>query len=387
MEAPTRDYHHPYKPYGIQIELMNAIYGCIAEGKVGVFESPTGTGKSLSLICGSLTWLRDVQDDTSENQVKLEEESGEPTWVIEHAKLQRRESLIERKSELEARLRQIRAKEIGQKHRYENGEPRTKRLKAEGAGSMLRSDDETRFELEEYNSEAEDAKAEPSLTKMDGQGISSASMQLMKRLGLVLEPSSEDEGSSPPDELKIYFCSRTHSQLTQFVQELRRVDLPPPSWAVATDILPSGMASGQVVKHTPLGSRKNLCINPNVSKLGNAPAINERCLEMQQPEVSKDHKCPFIPNQENETLVNVFRDHTLAQIRDIEDLGTLGKRIGICPYYASRSTIKPAEVILPDRLKRSIMKLMKLRSLHCLIHCCCKDLRGKRSTCLSEGTW
>ena len=42
METPTKDFHHPYKPYEIQVQLMNAIYDCIAEGKVGIFESPTG---------------------------------------------------------------------------------------------------------------------------------------------------------------------------------------------------------------------------------------------------------------------------------------------------------------------------------------------------------
>ena len=36
------------------------------------------------------------------------------------------------------------------------------------------------------------------------------------------------------------------------------------------------------VKHLSLGSRKNLCINPKVTKLNSATAINERCLEMQQ---------------------------------------------------------------------------------------------------------
>ena len=49
METSTRDFHHPYKPYDIQIQLMNAIYDCIAEGKVGIFESPTGpSGMVLS---------------------------------------------------------------------------------------------------------------------------------------------------------------------------------------------------------------------------------------------------------------------------------------------------------------------------------------------------
>lgn len=51
METSTRDFHHPYKPYDIQIQLMNAIYDCIAEGKVGIFESPTGpSGMVLSYL-------------------------------------------------------------------------------------------------------------------------------------------------------------------------------------------------------------------------------------------------------------------------------------------------------------------------------------------------
>ena len=146
----------------------------------------------------------------------------------------------------------------------------------------------------------------------------------------------------PTDDVKIYFCSRTHSQLAQFVQELRCVKFPDLSWIAEKE--ETGPEDKVVIKHLPLGSRRNLCINPKVSRLGSLPAVNERCLELQQPDTPKDHKCPFIPNKENETLVNDFRDHTLATIRDIEDLGKLGQKIGICPYYASRAIIKPSEV-------------------------------------------
>lgn len=42
MEPAVKDFHHPYNPYDIQLDLMNIIYQCIAEGKVGILESPTG---------------------------------------------------------------------------------------------------------------------------------------------------------------------------------------------------------------------------------------------------------------------------------------------------------------------------------------------------------
>jgi chromosome transmission fidelity protein 1 len=99
------------------------------------------------------------------------------------------------------------------------------------------------------------------------------------------------------------------------------------------------------LKHLTLGSRKNLCINPSVTKLNSLTAINERCSELQQSSTAKEHKCVFLPNKENQALVNTFRDHALASIRDIEDMGSLGKEVGICPYYASRAAIKPAEIV------------------------------------------
>jgi chromosome transmission fidelity protein 1 len=47
----------PFAPYDIQRDLMAQLHVCLDRGGIGFFESPTGTGKSLSLICGLLSWL------------------------------------------------------------------------------------------------------------------------------------------------------------------------------------------------------------------------------------------------------------------------------------------------------------------------------------------
>ena len=65
-------------------------------------------------------------------------------------------------------------------------------------------------------------------------------------------------------ETKIFYCSRTHSQLSQFVGELGKT--------VYKDS----------VKVVSLGSRKNLCINDDVRKLGGLARMNDRCLDMQK---------------------------------------------------------------------------------------------------------
>lgn len=100
-----------------------------------------------------------------------------------------------------------------------------------------------------------------------------------------------------------------------------------------------------------------------MNRLASLTAINEKCTELQQPATSQEQKCPFLPNKENQALVNEFRDHTLSELRDIEDMGSLGKQIGICPYYASRSAINTAEIITlpyPLLLQKSAREALSL---------------------------
>ena len=40
---------------------MENLYETINQGSVGLMESPTGTGKSLSLICGAFKWLEEYK--------------------------------------------------------------------------------------------------------------------------------------------------------------------------------------------------------------------------------------------------------------------------------------------------------------------------------------
>jgi len=113
----------------------------------------------------------------------------------------------------------------------------------------------------------------------------------------------------------------------------------PPSFPSEEEVL------REQIKHLSLGSRKNLCINPTVTKLNSVTAMNEKCLDMQKSGTKGSEKrCQFLPTKEDQVIVRDFRDHALATIRDIEDLSKLGKTMGTCPYYAVRSAIKPSEV-------------------------------------------
>jgi chromosome transmission fidelity protein 1 len=152
------------------------------------------------------------------------------------------------------------------------------------------------------------------------------------------------------NDIKIFYCSRTHSQLTQFAQELRRVTFPP---SVPPEDDHLGDEAGEMeieegLKHISLGSRKTLCINPKVQALANPVAINERCLDLQKPGVPAEGKCPFLPSAEFDVLATEFRDRVLAKVRDIEEIGKIGQKMELCPYYASRPVVKSSEVTCPN---------------------------------------
>ena len=344
LAVPEMDFHHPYTPYSIQGEFMQTVYSVLERGdsSVGILESPTGTGKSLSLICASLTWLREYKRQCFEEGMKMEgNEEDEPEWVIEAAKARKRKELLRHREEMEKRLENARKKEAAMKKRMLAESRGGKRRRVEEGGlGVEKQDDEEQFALDDYDSDRE-TDGNGSKSDSAGSGLSAETLALMDKLGVGYGKAKEEE-EEVEEEIKIFYCSRTHSQLTQFINELRRVKIPP---ALQPEPAPVKPLLEEEFKHLTLGSRKNLCINPSVNKLRSATAINERCMELQQSGTAADKKCCFVPNQSNQPLVNDFRDHALATIRDIEELGDLGKELKICPYYASRSAIKPAEIV------------------------------------------
>ncbi|GFR47166.1 hypothetical protein Agub_g8860, partial [Astrephomene gubernaculifera] len=77
---------HPYSPYPIQQAFMEALYKTLDNGSIGLFESPTGTGKTISLICGALHWLEDFRQREKEAQAAAAAAAGDdddPDWLRE----------------------------------------------------------------------------------------------------------------------------------------------------------------------------------------------------------------------------------------------------------------------------------------------------------------
>ncbi|KAJ1675081.1 hypothetical protein EV182_001972, partial [Spiromyces aspiralis] len=67
----------PFKPYGSQLAMMNQIIRALQKGTNAMIESPTGSGKSLALLCATLGWVEHQSRQRMERIAKLQEEYSE----------------------------------------------------------------------------------------------------------------------------------------------------------------------------------------------------------------------------------------------------------------------------------------------------------------------
>jgi len=330
---PPDEFRFPFPPYDIQEQFMKALFSALEQGKLGIFESPTGTGKSLSLICGALTWFLESE---KEKKRKLEElvankdekaEDDDDDWFAAAAVKQRyNQKRLEAKQELE----KIKAKE-----------EKLERLKSKRKLLNKNDVDKNKDEFDELFKEMKWIQKAVNREVVQGSGDEDILVEEYfsdEEEEKDFNAEEEEDGSR-----KIFFCSRTHSQLTQFVQEVKKSPF------------------SEDVSLVSLASRSNMCVNPNVNSLPSQAAINERCLELgkskskptlvdddsrpaKKAKTGKSCGCPF----NKQANIQVLRDQAVLAIHDIEELVTQGKKLTGCPYYAARSAVPLCQlVVLP----------------------------------------
>ena len=293
--------YFPFDAYNIQKDLMREVTGVLDRGGVGIFESPTGTGKSLSVICSTLSWLKNNPIHVPEKEKKGEKVDDDmPSWV-EDFESPVEQHFKDKREELERvwkeRMEKLRRDGPRRKRRRKMDDD-----KLDENSATLQSDEEFMICDEDPDNFVDED-----------------------------EESSDDEDVPDLSVRKIIYCSRTHSQISQFVKEIRSTEF--------------GKFNDSVrIRNAALASRRNLCINDSVrlnstdGSLRSAGAISERCLELNR---SSNHDCPhFDPGPQK-----LFRDTSLAEIHDIEDLARLGQKLGSCPYYGVRKAIPLAELV------------------------------------------
>ncbi|CAF0719384.1 unnamed protein product [Brachionus calyciflorus] len=207
----------PYEPYSCQVDYMKSVLESIIKRKNAILESPTGTGKTLCLLCSSISWLIAAKAD------------------MQFATIQR--------------------------------------------------------ELEDVD------PMRPNLINKSG----------------INDQSENGKKLSYP---KIIYASRTHSQLTQVIKELK-------------------MTQYKDIKTCAIGSRDQLCINPQVNQQKSYTTKLNMCKAKVNAKT-----CYFYNNVEN--ILPELKTMTTV---DIEDLNAFGNKHKCCPYYTARNLKEGADIL------------------------------------------
>ncbi|XP_060608338.1 regulator of telomere elongation helicase 1-like [Ruditapes philippinarum] len=219
----------PFDPYPCQVDYMNKVIECLQKDVNGVLESPTGTGKTLCLLCSSLAWQESRKAQTELNK-------------------------------------------------------------------------------------------QVSVSHLLGSGADNLSAKSIEGIAKSLENSTGTSwGGSDFAVPKIIYASRTHSQLSQVIQELKRT-------------------AYNSVKVSVIGSRDQLCIHEQVKKEQN----NTNKVHMCRAKVNA--RTCYYYNHLDDLKKNSEPRVMMGNVVDIEDLVGYGQKNKVCPYYMARELKSDADI-------------------------------------------
>ncbi|CAM9137770.1 unnamed protein product [Scytosiphon promiscuus] len=429
---------------------MLKIYATLEKGGIGIFESPTGTGKSLSVICSALQWLKDAEardidgkalpDDISRGNSAAEGKgphsnlnsgrykdnhaafdvdakgqdedddagagSALPSWLKDLTRTKSdndREARAKRVQEQRRKLDRMLADVLRQQDQSSNnggkkvgGRPWSSSSSLNGRGSG-------------WTGGAGRKRPRSKTPPLASQNAKKAEKKSgSASAGAAASANGGGEGSGLPEEgedaspffpcrpphhcavWQILYVSRTHSQTSQFVNEVKKT------------------AFARGVRCASLGSRRTLCGNGRVSslktdgkmrdaQLAKSPthsislkprriqrtkrnfsawlklsdhrrrtpsfrtltrqalhacfhsafytrpsALSSKINSQTQEEEGTTDGCPLLTAEGQRE----FPYRALASVRDIEELAELGEQEGTCAYYGARKAAKLAQLVV-----------------------------------------
>ncbi len=266
----------PFKPYKVQLKYISSLLESLHTTGDALLESPTGTGKTLCLLTGALSWQQAYDEAVKYIKAASSNAKGaEPTQSSGSTPA----SGPSGQASIPNNLRPVRMPD-----------PRS-----------------VQGQLPQVQRVTQMLEVCPDLSR-----LAESPTLLTKRAagtGQVGEDISKSFGRDSP---VIIYASRTHSQLKQVIKELGRVRLP------------------RAATMGILGSRAHLCINERLRE-------SELPLDIGCRGLIQAHKCRFHTDVDFDRQCEAFLSYMGDDGRyDMEDLCRFGQAKSVCPHILSR---------------------------------------------------
>ncbi|XP_059511400.1 Fanconi anemia group J protein isoform X1 [Stegostoma tigrinum] len=357
--------HFPCKAYPSQLAMMNSIVRGLNCQQHCLLESPTGSGKSLALLCSTLAWQQSQYEksgnESCSSSCKKEEKlpvcnctchtARKPSAAVAETN-QTNSAVAEngisspssnqdvacsRKATLASKLCAMMKTPLSEadddfqtqrkRIRMPLNDPQARKRRCIEKGVHFIDDETT---LDEDNTGSRSCKVN---VNTEAHHVPPAQeLPIPSPCTLCTCVTSNTSGKDEHDTKvknngktqvpKIFFGTRTHKQITQITRELRRTNY-------------------SYVRMTILSSRDHTCVHPEVSGTCNR---NEKCKDLLE---GKDGKsCRYYHGvhkmNEQKTLQWI---HGMHLAWDIEELVSLGKKLRSCPYFVSRELMQEADIV------------------------------------------
>ncbi|XP_077422808.1 Fanconi anemia group J protein isoform X3 [Vanacampus margaritifer] len=365
MTAPSVEYtiggvrvQFPCKAYPSQLAMMNSILRGLNYGQHCLLESPTGSGKSLALLCSALGWQQAQFDKLQGEGISGNESQsckliGDVTKsnMTNTCQCQCHSKVRWASNAAVVDLTVSPFKEMS-KHLH-TGHHTTKSVPGKRFPSELSEtiqlshiadQDKADFQRERKRIRTAQPKGSATGPKSHGARVLSSCLTpkscIQCPCASAKDSAKDKDGKTKRMVPKIYFGTRTHKQITQIVHEMKRT-------AYSTAPM------------TILSSRDHTCVNPDVAPHSNR---NELCKDLM--EAKNGISCRYfhaVQKMGNQSTLKLI--HGIHQAWDIEDLVSLGKQLRSCSYYAARELMRNSNIIfcpynyLLDPLIRESMEI------------------------------
>ncbi|XP_035889487.1 Fanconi anemia group J protein isoform X1 [Phyllostomus discolor] len=347
----------PCKAYPSQLAMMNAIVRGLNSKQHCLLESPTGSGKSLALLCSALAWQQSLSGKPVDESLSKKAEAPLSCCCTCHSKSFTNDDTnpgtshhfnspstppSERngtaspwrdspeKTTLAAKLS---ARKQASVCRDENDDFQIEKKRIRSLETTQQIRKRHCFEKEVHHLDTKVASGKTtklsSPRKINSFSPQNQSGHCSRCCCSTKQGNSQDSSNTIKKDHggkskvpKIYFGTRTHKQIAQITRELRRTAY-----------------SG--VPMTILSSRDHTCVHPEV--VGNFNR-NEKCMELLDGKNGKS--CHFYHGVHKISSQQTFQTlQGMCKAWDIEELVSLGKKLKACPYYTARELMEDADIV------------------------------------------